>query len=198
MTAPSGPADTTRLGHLLGPHGVQGGVKLYLLGDPEQVLTLKRVYVQTRGWLSLRRAEPALPSVVLHLAGVTSREGAEELRGLHVYAADAELPALEEGRFYYHDLRGLPVYAAGEEQLGTVSDVIDAGHQDLLVVDYGAGTSFVPLQAPYVEVGMEHGRPEAVRLSADAPAGLIGPEEPEERPEETEAAEPGQPQAAES
>ena len=30
----SAPAGTTRLGHLLGPHGVQGGLKLYVLGDP--------------------------------------------------------------------------------------------------------------------------------------------------------------------
>ncbi|GGI88461.1 ribosome maturation factor RimM [Deinococcus wulumuqiensis] len=181
MTTPlEGPQGTTRLGHLLGPHGVQGGVKLYVLGDPAQVLALKRVYVQTRGWLNLRRAESAPPSVVLHLAGVTTREGAEQLRGLHVYAADAELPALEEGSFYYHDLRGLDVYGAGGEHLGNVSDVLDAGHQDLLVVDYGAGTSFVPLQAPYVEIALDGGKPSAVRLSADAPAGLIGPESAED------------------
>ena len=178
MTRPdvSGPPDTTRLGHLLGPHGVQGGVKLYMLGDPAQVLALKRVYVESRGWLSIRRAEGTPPNLVLHLAGVSSREGAEELRGLQVYAADAELPALEEGTFYYHDLRGLEVYGAGGERLGTVSDVMDAGHQDLLVVDYGGGTSFVPLQAPYVDVPVQGGKPGAVHLTADAPAGLIGPE----------------------
>lgn len=117
---------------------------------------------------------------MLYLAGVSSREGAEELRGLQVYATDAELPDLEEGTFYYHDLRGLEVYGAGGERLGTVSDVMDAGHQDLLVVDYGGGTSFVPLQAPYVEVPLAGGKPGAVHLTADAPAGLIGPEPGEE------------------
>ena len=30
--------------------------------------------------------------VAMHLAGVTSREAAEELRGLNVFAADDELP----------------------------------------------------------------------------------------------------------
>ncbi|SEJ21759.1 16S rRNA processing protein RimM [Deinococcus reticulitermitis] len=167
---------TTRLGHLLGPHGVQGGIKLYVLGDPAQVEALRRVYVERRGWLALRRTEALAPGVVLHLAGVTSREAAEELRGLHVYAADAELPALEEGSFYYHDLRGLTVYGAAGERLGEVHDVMDAGHQDLLVVDYGGGTSFVPLQAPYVEIEKTGGKPGAVRLTEDAPAGLIGPE----------------------
>lgn len=179
MTGPAqtgAPEHSTRLGHLLGPHGVQGGVKLYVLGDPAQVEALGRVYVERRGWLRLRRTEPLAPGLVLHLAGVGSREAAEELRGLHVYAADAELPALEEGRFYYHDLRGLEVYGAAGERLGAVQDVLDAGHQDLLVVDHGAGTSFVPLQAPYVEIEQAGGKPGAVRLTEDAPAGLIGPD----------------------
>lgn len=170
------PDHTTRLGHLLGPHGVQGGVKLYVLGDPAQVEALERVYVERRGWLRVRRTEALAPGVVLHLAGVASREAAEELRGLHVYAADQELPALAEGSFYYHDLRGLTVYGAAGERLGEVQDVMDAGHQDLLIVSYGEGTSFVPLQAPYVEIDQEEGKPSAVRLTADAPGGLIGPD----------------------
>lgn len=184
----SAPAGTTRLGHLLGPHGVQGGLKLYVLGDPEQVLALPRVYVEKRGWLRLRRVEPSLPSPVLHLTGISTREAAEELRGLQVYAADSELPPLEEGSFYYHDLRGLSVLNAAGERLGEVVDVIDAGHQDLLVVDYGGGQSFVPLQAPYVELPSLGGKPSEVRMGPDTPAGLIGPDETDAA--ETDAAEP--------
>ncbi|MFC5847830.1 ribosome maturation factor RimM [Deinococcus petrolearius] len=169
-----GPADSTRLGWLLGPHGVQGGVKLYVLGDPEQVMDLERVYVAGRGWLRLRRTEALAPGVVLHLAGVTTREEAEVLRGAEVYAADAELPALEEGSYYYHDLRGLPLLGSGGERLGEVRDVFDGGHQDLLVVTHPGGEAFLPLQAPYVLVESESGRPARVRLAEDAPEGLLG------------------------
>ncbi|GMA13723.1 16S rRNA processing protein RimM [Deinococcus metallilatus] len=172
MTAP---ADTTRLGHFLGPHGVQGGVKVYVLGDPQQLLALERVWVEGRGWLRVRRAEALAPGVALQLAGITSREGAEELRGANVYAADADLPPLEAGRYYYHELRGLPVQGAGGEQVGEVRDVVDAGHQDLLVVTHAGGEGFLPLQAPYVVVRTgETGRPAAIALTEDAPAGLLG------------------------
>ncbi|GAA5532906.1 ribosome maturation factor RimM [Deinococcus aluminii] len=172
MTAP---ADTTRLGHFLGPHGVRGGVKVYVLGDPQQLLALERVWVEGRGWLRVRRAEALAPGVALQLAGITSREGAEELRGLNVYAADADLPPLEEGRYYYHELRGLPVQGTGGEQVGEVKDVIDGGHQDLLVVTHAGGEGFLPLQAPYVVVRTgETGRPAAIALTEDAPAGLLG------------------------
>ncbi|GAA5513417.1 ribosome maturation factor RimM [Deinococcus carri] len=174
MTAP---ADTTRLGYFLGPHGVQGGVKVYVLGDPEQLLTLERVWVEGRGWLRVRRAEPLVPGVALHLAGLTSREGAETLRGANLYAADADLPPLDEGRYYYHDLRGLPVHDADGEQVGEVTDVVDAGHQDLLVVTHAGGESFLPLQAPYVVVRTgEAGRPDAITLTEDAPSGLLDEE----------------------
>lgn len=172
MTAPT---DTTRLGYFLGPHGVQGGVKVYVLGDPEQLLALPRVWVEGRGWLRVRRAEPLAPGVVLHLAGVVTREGAEALRGLNVYAADADLPPLEEGRYYYHELRGLPVHGAEGEPLGEVTDVVDAGHQDLLVVRHAQGEAFLPLQAPYVLVQTdESGRPQAITLTEDTPSGLLG------------------------
>lgn len=174
------PEDTTRLGYFLGPHGVAGGAKVYVLGDAAQLLELPRVWVEGRGWLRVRRADPLAPGVALHLGGITTREGAEALRGANVYADDADLPPLQEGEYYYHELRGLPVYGQAGERLGEVADVQDGGHQDLLVVSHPAGQGFLPLQAPYVEVRLNaRGRPEAVALTPDAPAGLLGEEEGE-------------------
>lgn len=185
---PNAPEGTTRIGHLLAPHGVQGGIKLFVLGDQSQISELKRVYVQGKGWLRLSRTEPLAPGLVLHLAGINSRDAAADLRGLQVYAADTELPALDEGSYYYHDLRGLPVQDAAGTLLGEVEDVEDMGHQDVLVVAHAGGTALLPLQAPYILVEQTGGKPSAIRLSEDAPEGLFGddasgddePQEPEE------------------
>ncbi|GHF57047.1 16S rRNA processing protein RimM [Deinococcus metalli] len=168
--------ERTRLGHLLGPHGVQGGVKVYVLGDPAQFKALKRVYVEERGWLRVRRVETLAPGVALHLAGITTREGAEALRGLKVYADDAELPAPESGVYYYHELRGLLVAGADGHTRGEVVDVQDMGHQDVLVVRHEGGDALVPLQAPYVVVNLNaQGRPASLTLTADAPDDLLTP-----------------------
>lgn len=179
MTGPGNKeADRTRIGHLLGPHGVQGGVKLFVLGDAAQVRALKRVYVEGRGWLRLTRTEALAPGVVLHLAGVSTREGAEALRGLNVWAADAELPAPEDGVYYYHELRGLTVTGAGGEALGEVVDVVDMGHQDLLLVRHAGGEAYLPLQAPYVDIRLNgRRRPLSVRLTDEAPEGLFDADE---------------------
>lgn len=167
--------DKTRLGYFLGPHGVQGGVKVYVLGDAGQFASLPRVYVEKRGWLKIRRAEQLAPGVALHLAGITTREAAEELRGLNVFAADSELPAPEEGVYYYHELRGLKLLGASGTLLGQVADVIDSGHQDLLVVQHDGGEALVPLQAPYVRVELNAAhRPVSLTLTEDAPDNLLG------------------------
>ena len=112
----SAPAHSTRLGYLLGPHGVVGGVKLYVLGDPAQVSGLKRVYVEGRGWLALRRSEPLAPGLVLHLAGVGSREAAEELRGLKANDRPAVIRAIAEAREHGDLSENAEYHAAREKQ----------------------------------------------------------------------------------
>ncbi|UBV43767.1 ribosome maturation factor RimM [Deinococcus taeanensis] len=174
----TGEGERTRLGYFLGPHGVKGGVKVYVLGDAAQFSALRRVYIESRGWLRVSRVEQLAPGVALHLAGVSSREGAEELRGLNVYAADSDLPEPEEGIYYYHELRGLAVIDASGAPVGDVVDVEDAGHQDLLLVRHERGESFVPLQAPYVMVNLdERRRPASLTLTGDTPANLLHDED---------------------
>uniref|UniRef100_UPI00345CCC75 PRC-barrel domain-containing protein n=1 Tax=Deinococcus sp. TaxID=47478 RepID=UPI00345CCC75 len=61
---------------------------------------------------------------------------------------------------------------AGEE-LGRVKDVLDMGHQDLLLVETPSHEAYVPLQAPYVLVEPPARKPQRILLTADAPAGLL-------------------------
>lgn len=169
------PENSTRVGYFLGPQGLKGGAKLFVLGEAEQLVDLPRVWVEGWGWLKLRRTELLYPGIALHLSGVETREAAADLRGANVYAHDDELPELEEGSYYYHQLRGLPVYDSADEQVGEVVDVMDMGHQDLLVVSHDYGESQVPLQAPYVVIEADgSGEPSRVRLTEDTPAGLLG------------------------
>ncbi len=168
--SPSLPVDLTRVGHLLGPHGIQGALKLYVIGDPNQLRALRRLYVEGLGWLRLQRFEQHGAGVVLTLGGITDREMAAALHGKHVYAHDQELPPLPEGEYYYHELRGLRVQDEGGAVLGEVTEVLDMGHQDVLVVRSDTGQEgLIPLQAPYVQVR----RKVAIVLSAEAPQGLM-------------------------
>lgn len=167
------PEDVTRIGYFLAPQGLQGGIKLFVLGQTEQLKSLKRVYVEHRGWLKIRRKDKLNPGMALYFAGVTTREIAAEFRGLNVYASDSELPALDVGEYYYHDLRGLPVSNDLGELLGEVSDVLDAGHQDLLQVTDGEEQALIPLQAPYVKIELAQEKPVRVCLTDEMPEDLL-------------------------
>lgn len=145
-------------------------MKLFVIGEPDHLLKLKRVYLEGLGWRKVSAMQRQGLGLSVQLAGTDTREAALELRGVQLYAHDSELPKLDEGQFYYHELRGLPVRDAAGEVLGEVSDVLDMGFQDLLVVQHAGGEALIPLQAPYVVVQ----RNRAVVLGEDAPDGLIG------------------------
>ena len=144
-------------------------MKLFVIGDLEQLLSLKRLYLEGLGWRRVQGLQAQGLGATLQLQGIDTREAALELRGVQVYAHDAELPGLDDGQFYYHELRGLPVLGESGTVLGEVTDVMDMGFQDVLVVRHAGGDALVPLQAPYVKVrkGL------AVQLEG-APEGLIG------------------------
>ena len=165
------PPDLTRVGHLLGPHGLRGAVKLFVIGEAAQLTRLKRLYLEGLGWRRVSGMQTLGPGLSVQLGGVDSREAALALRGLQVYAHDRELPKLDEGQYYYHELRGLPVRDAAGTVLGEVTDVHDLGFQDLLLVRHAGGQALIPLQAGYVVVR----RGVAIVLDG-APAGLIGGE----------------------
>ncbi len=144
-------------------------MKLFVVGEPEQLLGLKRLYLEELGWRRVVSIGKQGLGLTVQLAGTDTREAAMELRGRQVYAHDRELPRLDEGQYYYHELRGLRVEDAAGTVLGEVTDVLDTGVQDLLVVRHDSGEALVPLQASYVKVR----RGLAVVLDG-APDGLIG------------------------
>ena len=142
------------IGRFGAPYALKGGLRFR--GEPV-VLHLERVYVEGHGWRAMEDLYRVGEELVVHLAGVTDRTLAEALVGLRVYAEVADLPPLEEGRYYYFALIGLPVYVEGR-QVGEVVDILDAGAQDVLIIR-GVGERLrdraerlVPLQAPYVRV----------------------------------------------
>lgn len=131
--------DLLLIGTVGKPHGFRGEVKVRPeTDDPDRYVDLERVFVgeapATARELALDGVRFQYPKgrtvVLLGFEGIESQEEVEALRGQSVYAVQAELPALEEGEVYVHDLIGLAVIevdADGAEvgQIGTVRDVFE-------------------------------------------------------------------------
>jgi 16S rRNA processing protein RimM len=81
----------------------------------------------------------------------------------------SELPELEEGEFFVHDLVGYEVVLVGGSLVGSVGRVYDAAGQTILGVDGEGGEQLIPFTGQIVrEV-----KPEALRIVVDPPPGLL-------------------------
>lgn len=170
MTTPTDRVIVARLG---GSFGVKGEVRLKsFCADPAAVadytpLTTEdgRVFAQIvlTGQLS--------GGFSARLDGVVTKEDADALRNVDLYAARDSLPALPDDEYYYADLVGLTVLDTGGATLGSVVRVVDHGAGDLLdiAVPGQAETVLLPFtQAAVPTVDLATGR-----IIADPPEGLF-------------------------
>ena len=94
-------------------------------------------------------------SVVASALGVNDRSSAEALRGSKIFVSRSSFPAIGVDEYYWVDLIGLPVVNRQKESLGSVKELLSAGPQTVLVLEYlhdGKPTErMIPFVAAYVD-----------------------------------------------
>ena len=135
---PDTPLSEVRLaiGRLGAPHGIAGELRLHLTtDDPEHLQSITRVYLdgeeRPRRVVGIRRHGG---EALIRLRGVTTPEAAAALRGrvARIAGTDARPPAPDE--FFLYQLIGLRVVDEADTDLGTVTDLIETGANDVFVV----------------------------------------------------------------
>ena len=71
--------------------------------------------------------------LLANLKGITTREVAEQFKGLELYADRSKLPAVEDNEFYCCDLKGMKVVKDGAE-FGKIVAVMNFGAGDILEI----------------------------------------------------------------
>lgn len=123
------------IGKIVAPHGVRGDIRILPLTErPEQFLKLKQLLLADGRRLSIKHARFHKRMLLASVAEISSMNEAELLRGQEVLIDAAELPALEEGRYYVADLVGLPVFSTDGVQIGVFKDALDTGSNDVYVI----------------------------------------------------------------
>jgi len=176
------------VGRVTQPHGVRGEMKVRPeTDDPERFGLLDRVFVgadATRAARTEREVRSVrfqsmkngTVAVLLGLADVTTREAAGDLRGQDVYAHEDDLPPLDEGEVFIHDLIGMTVVVVDEddqptgETVGTVRDVYETGASFLFAV---AREGRPELLVPDVEPVVREVDAEAREIRILPPDGLL-------------------------
>ena len=171
MDADPTPDDLLLMGRIGRPHGVRGEMKVTPDTDePSRFELVDRLFLGASPETARARAVEGIrfqfpkgrTVVLLSLDGVDDLDGAEALRGQNLYAAPSDLPPLEDGEAYLHDLIGLVAYLVDEndeadgDPIGTVHDIFDGaqllfairrdGQPDVLVPDVEAIVADVDLE----------------------------------------------------
>lgn len=145
------------LGRIVVPYGIAGWVKIHPFGDdPESWRKMPRWWLakvpESADWspVALSGLRFHGKSLVAKFAGVDDRTAAEKLDGCYVGAPREDLPANAAGEFYWDELIGLAVVNEQDESLGTVASLIEAGANQVLVVQEGEGKQMRERLLPFV------------------------------------------------
>ena len=163
--------DRICVGAIAGAFGVQGEVRLKsFCADPGAIATYAPLYSEdgSRSF-TVKITRSLNGALAARLSGIATKEQADAVRGLTLYADRAKLPNLPDDEFYHADLIGLEVLDTGGAVLGKVQSVQNHGAGDILEI-YAPGLK-TTLLLPFTH---------AVVPTVDLTAGRIIVDPPEE------------------
>ena len=147
-------SDRVCVGAIAGAFGVRGEVRLKsFTTEPNDIVTYSPLWTEdgTRSF-AVRLTRPVTGGLGVRLSGVETREDAEALKGVTLWADRDKLPSLPDDEFYHADLIGLAVYDTGGGLIVKVRAVYDHGAGDILEI-FGPGrkqTLLLPFTRAFV------------------------------------------------
>lgn len=132
--------DRICVGAISGAFGVKGDVRLKsFCAQPEAIAAYAPLWTKDgKRSFTLKLTSGSGGGLTVRLSGVTTKEEADALRGVELYADRDKLPNLPDDEFYHSDLIGLEVLDTGGAHLGHVRAVHNHGAGDILEV-FGPG-----------------------------------------------------------
>lgn len=160
---PAGEPVFLAVGRLQRPHGVRGELRLLVLTDfPERLHPGAIVYAgEAHTPLKIRTRRWHNQALLLAFAEYPDRTTAEALTNVTLYVRADDRPPLPDGEYYQHQLLGLQVRTDEGQALGEVTEILETGANDVLVVRAASGKEIL---LPMTD---------AVVLAIDLPAGEI-------------------------
>ncbi|HMZ06548.1 MAG TPA: ribosome maturation factor RimM [Anaerolineales bacterium] len=150
--SPKGESVYLAIGFLRRPHGVQGELIMDLHTDfPDRIRSGRKVYIgegHEAATLGSTRAHGN--GMLVKIRGCDSPEAAGRFRNQWVYVKSAEVPPLPDGQYYKYELIGVQVFDENRLSLGTITEIIETGANDVYVVKNEGGRELLLPAIPEV------------------------------------------------
>jgi 16S rRNA processing protein RimM len=127
---------------------------LPLTFDPSRFLDLESIFIEKEGSLhekGIESAEVKGKYVFLKIKGMNTAEECSEYIGNEVKIHESDCPALPDGEYYHFQIIGLEVFTDSGHYLGTVTDIIETGSNDVYTVTHGTKEILIPAIADVIE-----------------------------------------------
>ncbi|MCW8347809.1 MULTISPECIES: ribosome maturation factor RimM [Vibrio] len=145
------------VGKLGSTYGIRGWLKVFsYTDDPENLFDYSPWYINQKGkWVEVKVEswKRHNKGMVCKLEGLEVREEAHLLTNFEIAIDPAVLPELSEDEFYWRELFGMKVFTTKGYDLGEVTDMLETGSNDVLVVKANLKDAFGQKErlVPYLE-----------------------------------------------
>jgi len=133
------------VGRLGAVYGIKGWMKINSFTDiPEGIFNYSPWFIEQKGeWVevAIEDFKRHGKGLVAKLVGVDVREEAQALTGAEIAINASQLPKLDDD-FYWRDLIGCSVETDKGYTLGKVTDMMETGSNDVLVIKANATDAF--------------------------------------------------------
>ena len=136
-----------QVGIITSTHGVRGEVKVYpTTDDPRRFRRLKEVVLDTgkeKMNLEIEGVKFFKQFVILKFKGLDNINDIEKYRQKSLYVTRKNAVRLQRDEYFIADLIGIQVVSDEGEELGTISDVLQTGANDVYEVEMADGKSLL-------------------------------------------------------
>ncbi|KII12333.1 ribosome maturation factor RimM [Phaeobacter sp. S60] len=161
------------VGAISGSYGVRGEVRLKsFCAMPEDIEDYSPLSTEDGSQTYTITLVRAIKNgFTARIGGIETKEQADALKGVRLFAPRERLPNLPDDEYYHTDLMGLEVYDTGGTLLGTVKSVQNHGASDLLEIAIPAESKTVLL--PFTLAAVPTVDLASGRIIADPPDGVF-------------------------
>ena len=163
-----------RVGVISSTHGLKGEVKVFpTTDDPERFRKLKKVYLDTgKDYMPLKVTGIKFfkNQVILKFQEFQDINEIEKYRGKDLLIDREQAVPLAENENFIGDLIDMDVYDKEEKRLGTLTDVLQTGANDVYVVETDEGKEILLPAIPSCILDVDV---EAAKMIVRIPEGLL-------------------------
>ena len=143
--------DRIKIAKIVSAHGLNGEVKIFpYTDDLSNFKEYKQIYIDGEE-LEIISQKIASKFIVLKLKGFDYIDDVKRLLNKDVFIDKVQMPSLDEGEYYIHELIAMEVYSEADELIGTVKDVMETSANHVLVVDHDGKEALIPFVKAFIK-----------------------------------------------